>query len=90
MIFLLNCYIFVPLRQNSRKWSRAITINMAYFDYSSLNAEKEPSVILAFYNGEKYEIFKDLCFGDMLVFFDDLAGACGRSRSKIGLCFGGT
>lgn len=28
--------------------------NMAYLDYSSLNEEKEPSVIMAFYNGAKY------------------------------------
>lgn len=30
--------------------------NMAYLDYSSLNDEGEPSVIMAFYNGENYEI----------------------------------
>lgn len=30
--------------------------NMAYLDYSSLNEEKEPIVIMASYNGEKYEI----------------------------------
>lgn len=29
--------------------------NMAYLDYSSLNEEEEPSVIMAFYNGVKYE-----------------------------------
>lgn len=30
--------------------------NMAYLDYTSLNKEGEPSVIMAFYNGEEYEI----------------------------------
>lgn len=30
--------------------------NMAYLDYSSLNEEKEPIVIMASYNGEEYEI----------------------------------
>ena len=29
--------------------------NMAYLDYSTLNAEKEPGVIAAFYNGNEYE-----------------------------------
>ena len=32
MIFLLICYIFVPLRQNSCKWKKAIVRNMAYID----------------------------------------------------------
>lgn len=43
--------------------------NMAYLDYSSLNAEKEPSVIMAFYNGEKYEIVETLAedFGDFIL-----------------------
>jgi len=34
MIFLLICYIFVPLRQNSCKWKKAIVRNMAYIDYN--------------------------------------------------------
>ena len=33
---------------------------MAYLDYSSLNAEKEPDVIMAFYNGDKYETVEKL------------------------------
>lgn len=43
--------------------------NMAYLDYSSLNAEKEPRVIMAFYNGEKYEIIETLAedFGDFIL-----------------------
>ncbi len=43
--------------------------NMAYLDYSSLNAEKEPRVIMAFYNGEKYEITEILAedFGDFIL-----------------------
>jgi hypothetical protein len=32
MIFLLICYIFVSLRQNSCKWKKAIVRNMAYID----------------------------------------------------------
>ncbi len=42
--------------------------NMAYLDYSSLNAEKEPRVIMAFYNGEKYVIAETLAedFGDFI------------------------
>ncbi len=30
--------------------------NMAYLDYSCLNAEKEPRVIMASYNGSEYEV----------------------------------
>lgn len=43
--------------------------NMAYLDYSSLNAEKEPGVIMAFYTGEKYEIVKTLAedLGDFVL-----------------------
>jgi len=43
--------------------------NMAYLDYSSLNVEKEPRVIMAFYNGEKYEIVETLAedFGDFVL-----------------------
>lgn len=43
--------------------------NMAYLDYSSLNVEKEPGVIMAFYNGEKYEIAETLAedFGDFIL-----------------------
>lgn len=42
---------------------------MAYLDYSSLNAEKEPNVIMAFYNGKKYEIVETLAedFGDFIL-----------------------
>lgn len=43
--------------------------NMAYLDYSSTNAEKEPKVIMAFHNGEKYEIVETLAedFGDFIL-----------------------
>lgn len=43
--------------------------NMAYLDYSSLNAEKEPRVIVAFYNGKEYEIVETLAedFGDFIL-----------------------
>lgn len=34
--------------------------NMAYLDYSSLNTEKEPRVIMAFYNGAEYEVVETL------------------------------
>lgn len=42
--------------------------NMAYLDYSSLNAEKEPKVIMAFHNGTEYEIAETLAedFGDFI------------------------
>ncbi len=30
--------------------------NMAYLDYSTLNSDGEPRVIMAYYNGEEYEI----------------------------------
>lgn len=30
--------------------------NVAYLDYSSLNSENEPRVIMAFYNGVEYEV----------------------------------
>ncbi len=43
--------------------------NMAYLDYSSLNSEKEPRVIMAFYNGGEYEIIETLAedFGDFIL-----------------------
>jgi len=43
--------------------------NMAYLDYSSLNNDKEPKVIMAHYNGEGYEISKNLAedFGEFLL-----------------------
>ena len=43
--------------------------NMAYLDYSLLNAENEPSVIMAFYDGEKYEIVETVSddFGDFIL-----------------------
>ena len=43
--------------------------NMAYLDYSFLNIEKEPRVIMAFYNEEKYEIVETLAedFGDFIL-----------------------
>lgn len=43
--------------------------NIAYLDYSSTNAEKEPKVIIAFYNGEKYEIVETLAedLGDFIL-----------------------
>ena len=34
--------------------------NMAYLDYSSINSENEPKVIMAFYNGNEYEFVEDL------------------------------
>lgn len=42
---------------------------MAYLDYSSLNAEKEPDVIMAFYNGDKYETVEKLAedLGDFIL-----------------------
>jgi len=42
--------------------------NMAYLDYSSLNAEREPKVIMAFHNGTEYEIAETLAedFGDFI------------------------
>lgn len=42
---------------------------MAYLDYSSLNTENEPRVIMAFYNGKEYEILEDLAedFGSFLL-----------------------
>lgn len=42
---------------------------MAYLDYSCLNIEKEPRVIVAFYNGEGYEIAEELAedLGDFLL-----------------------
>ena len=33
---------------------------MAYLDYSSINSENEPKVIMAFYNGNEYEFVEDL------------------------------
>ena len=44
-------------------------VNMAYLDYSSLNAEKEPDVIMAFYNGDKYETVEKLAedLGDFIL-----------------------
>lgn len=43
--------------------------NMAYLDYSSINSENEPKVIMAFYNGNEYEIVEDLAedFGTFLL-----------------------
>lgn len=43
--------------------------NMAYLDYSSLNSENEPQVIMAFYNGGEYEIVETLAedFGDFIL-----------------------
>ena len=43
--------------------------NMAYLDYSSLNAEKEPRVIMAIYNGVEYEVTKTLAedLGDFIL-----------------------
>jgi len=43
--------------------------NMAYLDYSSLNIEREPRVIMAFYNGRTYEINEYLAedFGEFLI-----------------------
>jgi len=43
--------------------------NMAYLDYSSLNIEREPRVIMAFYNGRRYEINEYLAedFGEFLI-----------------------
>ncbi len=43
--------------------------NMAYLDYSSINSENEPKVIMAFYNGNEYEIVEDLAedFGAFLI-----------------------
>lgn len=43
--------------------------NMAYFDYSSLNSEKEPRIIMAFYNGIGYEVVETLAedLGDFIL-----------------------
>lgn len=43
--------------------------NMAYLDYSYLNEQKEPRVIMAFYNGKEYEIVETLAedFGDFVL-----------------------
>ncbi len=43
--------------------------NMAYLDYSSLNWENEPKVIMGFYNGIKYEVVDTLAddLGDFLL-----------------------
>lgn len=43
--------------------------NMAYLDYSTLNSEKEPRIIMAFYNGAEYEIVEDLAedLGDFIL-----------------------
>ena len=43
--------------------------NMAYLDYSSLNSENEPRVIMAFYNGKEYEVSEILAedFGEFLL-----------------------
>ena len=43
--------------------------NMAYLDYSSLNIEKEPKVIMAFYDGAKYVIVETIAddFGDFFL-----------------------
>lgn len=44
--------------------------NMAYLDYSSLNAEKEPRVIMAFYDGAKFEVTETLAedLGDFIMY----------------------
>lgn len=43
--------------------------NMAYLDYTSPNSEEEPSVIMAFYNGNEYEVVEALAedFGDFIL-----------------------
>ena len=43
--------------------------NLAYLDYSSLNKEKEPKVIMAIYNESRYEIVQTLAedFGDFIL-----------------------
>ena len=43
--------------------------NMAYLDYSSMNSDNEPKVIMAFYNGNEFEIVEDLAedFGAFLM-----------------------
>ena len=43
--------------------------NMAYLDYSYLNEQKEPRVIMAFYNGKEYEIVEKLAedLGDFIL-----------------------
>ncbi len=43
--------------------------NMAYLDYSSLNDEEEPLVIMAFYNGENYEVVETVAedFGSFIL-----------------------
>lgn len=43
--------------------------NMAYLDYSSLNEEGEPLVIMAYYNGNKYELVEILAedFGTFIL-----------------------
>lgn len=42
---------------------------MAYLDYATLNAEKEPRVIMACYNGAEYEIVEVVAedFGDFVL-----------------------
>lgn len=42
---------------------------MAYLDYSYLNEQKEPRVIMAFYNGGNYEVVETLAedFGDFVL-----------------------
>lgn len=43
--------------------------NMAYLDYSALNEEKEPRVIVAYYDENKYKIVEVIAedFGDFLL-----------------------
>lgn len=43
--------------------------SMAYLDYSSVNAEGEPRVIQAYYNGEEYEVSETVAedFGDFML-----------------------
>ena len=43
--------------------------NIAYLDYSTLNSEKEPRVIIAFYNGAEYEVVENLAddLGDFIL-----------------------
>ncbi len=43
--------------------------NMAYLDYSILNEENEPRVIVAYYNGEEYIVLETISedFGDFIL-----------------------
>ena len=55
-----------------QKWLPIYNFNdgtMAYLDYSSLNQENEPIVIMAYYNGSEYEVVDRIAedFGDFLL-----------------------